>query len=77
MKSLTIIGCAALLPMATGPLPTDKNTLTLALCDGSALTIPIGGDDSDGEDEPVPCSASGCHAGNSRKQFDPMRKRGA
>ena len=71
MKSLTF-GIAAMIPVLTGPLPAPENALTVALCNGGSIEIPLG--DRDG-DAPAPCEAKGCHAGNCRKQFDPAQRR--
>lgn len=57
---------AALIPLAFGPLPQPSESITLSLCSGRTVTIPIDGE----EDQAPPCSAKGCHAGSCRKRFD-------
>ncbi len=57
----------ALVPMMTGPIPTDERTLTMNLCNGGSITIPLG---EEGEVPMGDCHQQGCHAGNCRKQFD-------
>ena len=71
MKPAALLAIATLLSTATGPLPKEENALTVALCDGGTLSIPIGDDDG----APSPCHAKGCHAGNCRKQFDAAQRR--
>ena len=64
--SVSALGWLALVPLVTGPLPEESRALTVALCGGGEITIPI-----DGEQEPpAPCDAKACHASNCRKQFD-------
>jgi hypothetical protein len=57
---------AALLPVMIGPLPAPQGqTLTMQLCNGGSITIPIGGD------KPAPerdCHPKGCHAGTCREK---------
>lgn len=55
----------ALIPMITGPLPSEERTLTLAVCNGAAITIDLGDD----EGQPGPdCHQKACHAGNCREK---------
>lgn len=60
------LGWLALVPLMTGPLPSEERVLTAGTCNGETITIPIG----DGEPEQAPCDIKGCHAANCRKQFD-------
>ncbi|WFL76194.1 hypothetical protein P7228_09290 [Altererythrobacter arenosus] len=71
MKLVALLAIASLVPLGTGPLPTEKRTLAVALCDGGTLSIPLGND----EDAPSPCPAKACHAGTCRKQIDSAQRR--
>lgn len=57
---------AALLPVMIGPLPAEPGrTLTMHLCGGGTITIPVGGE------KPAPerdCHPKGCHAGTCRER---------
>lgn len=57
---------AALLPVMIGPLPAPPGkTLTMHLCGGGTITIPVGGG------KPAPardCHPKGCHAGTCREK---------
>ena len=57
---------AALLPVMIGPLPAPPGkTLTMHLCSGGTITIPVGGG------KPAPerdCHPKGCHAGTCRER---------
>ncbi|AWW73780.1 hypothetical protein CD351_05000 [Erythrobacter sp. KY5] len=62
MKLLAVI---ALIPVALGPLPQEERSLTIALCLGGEITIPLG----DREDRPSrDCHQEGCHAGSCREK---------
>jgi hypothetical protein len=62
MKLLAIF---ALLPIAVGPLPQEEQALTIELCLGGTIDIPLG----DGEKEHVPdCHLDACHAGTCREK---------
>jgi hypothetical protein len=63
MKLLAIL---ALLPIAVGPLPQEQRTLTLELCLGGEITIPLGGQDDKNEDHCPDQQA--CHAGTCREK---------
>ena len=54
----------ALIPMAIGPLPQNENSLTVALCNGGTITIPIGQKDEPSKQRD--CHQKGCHAGACR-----------
>jgi hypothetical protein len=60
------LALAALLPVMIGPLPPPPGqTLTMQLCGGGTITIPVGGD------KPAPerdCHPKGCHAGTCRER---------
>lgn len=57
---------AVLVPVMIGPLPAPPSqTLTMQLCNGGSITIPIG------DDKPAPerdCHPKGCHAGTCRER---------
>ena len=56
---------AALVPLAAGPLPQgDEKTLTLALCGGGEITLPLG----DGDAPEPDCDPTACHAANCREK---------
>lgn len=60
---MKILAVLALLPVAIGPLPQEERALTIDLCLGGQVTIPLG-DENKGEDRI--CHSQGCHAGNCR-----------
>lgn len=64
MKRLAIL---ALVPVALGPLPQEERSLTISLCLGGEITIPL--DEKDGENK-RDCHQQACHAGNCRERFD-------
>jgi hypothetical protein len=49
---------AALVPLAVGSAPPEERTLTLALCSGGDITIPLG----DGDAPERGCDHTACHA---------------
>lgn len=63
--NLLPLALAALLPVMIGPLPAAPDqTLTMQLCNGGTITIPVG------DDKPAPerdCHPKGCHAGTCRE----------
>ena len=63
---MKLIAILALLPIALGPLPQKERTLTLELCLGGEITIPLG--DQDGEKEEHCPDQQGCHAGTCREK---------
>ena len=64
MKLLVIL---TLLPIAVGPLPQEERTLTLDLCLGGEITIPLGSQDNENEGH---CpDQQGCHAGTCREKL--------
>ena len=60
-----LLGLAALLPIAIGPLPHDEKSLLIELCSGGQITIPLGDED---EQEEHPCDPQACHAGTCREK---------
>jgi hypothetical protein len=60
------LALAALLPVMVGPVSAPPGqTLTMQLCNGGTISIPVGGD------KPVPerdCHPKGCHAGTCRER---------
>jgi hypothetical protein len=60
------LALAALLPVMIGPLPPPPGqTLTMQLCNGGTITIPVG------SDKPAPerdCHPKGWHAGTCRER---------
>ena len=67
-----LLGVIALVPAMLGPLPQagGDTSLTLRLCNGGAITIPVPQKD---REEPAPCHAKVRHAECSRKRFDPSQ----
>ena len=64
---MKLIALAALLPLATGPLPQEERVLTASLCLGGEVTIPLG------DGDPLPerdCKLTACHAANNRERVD-------
>lgn len=64
--NLLPLALAALLPVMIGPLPAEPDqTLTMQLCNGGTITIPVG------DGKPAPdrdCHPKGCHAGTCRQK---------
>jgi hypothetical protein len=60
------IAILALVPMITGPLPGEENRLTIALCAGGTLEIPLGKGEEKMPDRD--CPAAGCHAATGREK---------
>jgi hypothetical protein len=63
---MKVLALLALLPIAVGPLPQEERTLTLELCLGGEITIPLGDEDGD-KDDHCP-DQQGCHAGTCREK---------
>jgi hypothetical protein len=57
------IGLMALVPMISGPLPQHETALTVALCSGGEISIPLGDGD---EDQRRDCHQQACHASTCR-----------
>lgn len=68
MKTFAIL---ALIPIAIGPLPQEERTLTLSLCQGGDITIPL--DDGEGGQN-RDCHQSACHAGNCREKSKRLKR---
>lgn len=62
---MKLVAVLALVPVALGPLPADERAITVALCLGGEITIPIGGDD---EEPRRGCHLQACHAGACREK---------
>lgn len=62
MKLLALI---ALFPVAIGPLPQGERSLTIALCLGGEITIPLGNKEKSPKRD---CHQEGCHAGSCREK---------
>jgi hypothetical protein len=59
MKGATALALAALALLASGPLAPAERTITIALCSGGAIDVPVG----DGErDDRRDCAKTACHA---------------
>lgn len=67
--SAALFALTALLPAMIGPLPQAERSITLGLCNGGSVSIPL----PMRNDTPAPCTQKGCHAGCSRKRFDPAQ----
>lgn len=70
--NVALFALVALIPVMMGEVPPDQGaaSMTARLCGGGTVTIPL----PYGEpDAPAPCHAKGCHAGCSRKRFDPAQ----
>ena len=58
------LALAALVPVMIGPLPAQESTLTMHLCNGGTITIPLGKERPEQERD---CHPKGCHAGTCRE----------
>ena len=65
MSGALPLALAALIPVMIGPLPSQGASLTMHLCNGGTITIPIG---KDGPGQDRGCHPKGCHAGTCREQ---------
>lgn len=64
--NLLPLALAALLPVMIGPLPAPPvRTLTLHLCKGGTITIPL---DDETPARNRDCHPKGCHAGTCRQK---------
>ena len=70
---MNVLAWFALISLAVGPLPQDKRSLTVSLCGGGEISIPIsnGNDSGDKRD----CHGKACHAGTCREKTK-MRRAG-
>lgn len=64
---MKLLALAALLPLATGPLPQPERELTASLCLGGEVTIPLGKRD---EEPARDCKLTACHAVSNRERVD-------
>jgi len=64
----------AMAPMLLGSLPIEQRTLTLSLCSGGEIEIPL--DDDNGEQK-RDCRQQGCHAGTCREKAKRLGSRAA
>lgn len=73
--NLLPLALAALVPVMIGPLPAaEARTLTMHLCNGGTITIPLDGE-TPAQDSG--CHPKGCHAGNCRERDEvKLPKRG-
>lgn len=67
---IKLLAVLALLPAMTGPLPRgEAHAITIDLCQGGSLTIPLSGTPAEPE-RPALCCEKGCHGGSTRKRID-------
>lgn len=59
-----VLAFAALIPLAAGTVPEAERTLTLSLCSGGEITLPLGDDDAPQRD----CDPQGCHGATCREK---------
>ncbi|KEO89127.1 hypothetical protein EH31_13920 [Erythrobacter longus] len=66
---IRIFSVLAVVSMAIGPLSPNKGepgrSLTMSLCNGGEITIPLGDDD---DKTPRDCQSMACHAVNCREK---------
>ncbi len=60
MKALAFL---ALIPLATGPAPEEQRVLSVALCNGGEIEIPLDDDQPHRE-----CPQQACHAASCREK---------
>lgn len=70
MSSALPLALAALIPVLIGPLPSHSTAINATLCNGGAITIPLG---DDAPQDKGNCHPAGCHAGTCRAKSDPDR----
>ena len=69
----TLLLSAAALSMALGPGALQhEETLTVALCNGGSIAIPLGGSDDQDREH---CDTKACHAGTCRKHSGQVSNR--
>lgn len=62
---------AALVPAMTGPVAAETGgEMTIRLCNGGMVSIPLDDAPSAPGESNTPCCAKGCHSGQSRKKLD-------
>ncbi|WP_232492818.1 hypothetical protein [Novosphingobium kaempferiae] len=67
---LALFGALALVPAMVGPLRAEARELSVALCGGAAMTLPVPTRDAPPGPPQGPCCAKGCHADSKRKRLD-------
>lgn len=69
--SATLLALIALAPVAFGAAAAPRKAeLSLALCNGGSVTVPIGGGQETPSEGNSPGCAKACHSGCSRKRTD-------
>lgn len=70
MTPAALFSALALLPALAGPLPVvvHDGTITVPLCSGGSVTIPLR--DGNFPRGDTPCCTKGCRGGEKRKRFD-------
>jgi hypothetical protein len=65
-----LFAALALIPAMIGPVQSSSiRTITVALCEGGTMAIPVGGSPS-GPESKGACCEKGCHSSSSRKRLD-------
>jgi len=65
-----LLAALALIPAMVGPSGSGQaRTMTIALCEGGSVTIPLGGSPSAPASRGA-CCEKGCHSASSRKRLD-------
>lgn len=64
-----LLATLALIPAIVGPPQSGSRTIVVTLCEGGAMTIPLGGAPSGPEGKGA-CCEKGCHSSSSRKRLD-------
>ncbi len=68
-RPLAALAVLAMVPAMIGPLPAARaGSLTVALCGGGAVSIPLETPPMPGSGS-APCCAKGCHNPGSRKRL--------
>ncbi|MDE8651274.1 hypothetical protein [Novosphingobium album (ex Liu et al. 2023)] len=67
--SLGLFSACALIPAMIGPLEAAQARITVALCGGGAMTMPVEAPQLPGNAQ-SPCCAKGCQPDRSRKRID-------
>lgn len=65
-----VFAAAALVPAMAAPQPraADGGSITVTLCEGGSMVIPLGR--APVQEGSTPCCAKGCHSDQKRKRFD-------
>ena len=64
MRPALPLALAVLVPVMISPLPAEGASLTMPLCNGGTITIPLG-KDAPGQNRD--CHTKGCHASTCRE----------